>query len=406
MSLFRNVLHVVLGVLVGLMPHAYAQEVIGVYNAAEALAKNNGVERGGVVFTPSMRTSISFNDNIYATPTATSDKIITITPALDARSEWSKHGVYANAFVDVNEYTENDSESITNSGVGLGGHVDMYRGLTFFTNTSYKKLHEARNAVDDVNAQTPTAYTDKMLEASVLYKPQRIGVGIGYVVHERDYENTLAQNGSVVNNNQRDRTEKTFYINTPITLSPATTLTPKLAFKEVEYDTVSNQDSDGYSIDIGLDHQLSGKLHVGGEVGYTTRDYSAATLTDIDTLSFGLNAGWRFAPLTSLSVDWQRNVNDTVVSGASGYITSSLTTRIEHELRRYWVAGADVQFEHINFKGISRSDERTRVGADTRYYLTPKAYVNVGYSWFNSDSDIANDRYDSHIVTVSLGVKL
>lgn len=401
----KHVIVILCMLLLG-VPTVFSQEIIGVYNAADALSQEAVLERGGVVITPRLRTAIIFNDNIYATPTATSDKIINVTPTVDARSMWSKHGLYANAFADINEYTENDRESVTNSGVALGGHVDMYRGLTFFTNASYKKLHEARNAVDDVNAQMPTAYADKLFEASLLYQPQRIGVGVGYTVRELDYNNAIAQNGSVVNNNQRDRTESTFYINAPITLSPATTLTPKISVKDVAYDVASNQDSEGYSFELGINHELSGKLHIGGDIGYITRDYNAATLADIDTLSLGLNADWRVKPLTSLNIAWQRNVNDTVVSGASGYITNSITARMEHELRRYWVASADVQFEHINFKGISRADDRTILGLDTRYYITRKAYLNAGYSWFNSDSDVASDTYDSHIVTISLGVKL
>jgi hypothetical protein len=115
---------------------------------------------------------------------------------------------------------------------------------------------------------------------------------------------------------------------------------------------------------------------------------------------------WFPTPLTTLSINTGRTVQETPAVGASGYIQEQIGVSIDHQLRQNLLVSASYRAGTDDYNGVDREDERTRAMVSAQYSLNRNVKLTGSFEQTKLDSSGANrlDGYTNN--AFKLGVTL
>ncbi len=266
-----------------------------------------------------------YDDNIFATENdKTSDYATVFSPHVFLVSDWQKHALSLQAHVDKTWYKDHTNENSTDYWVSGEGRIDAASDLQFFGGASYGRFHEDRASPDDANGFEPTLYQELKLYGSAWKRvgPHRFRGGATW--ERTTFDDTLTSTGTI-NNADRNRNHVTEGVADFYQLNDTFTPFVELGLDQRQYDTSRDdagfdRDSHGYRTKVGTEFKVPGKVDGRVYVGYMRQNYEDAALPSISKPDFGGNFRWRFIPSTLLSGWVSRSIEETTLSGASGYV--------------------------------------------------------------------------------------
>lgn len=372
-----------------------------------------GVRAGAFTVFPEASVTGTFSDNIYATDTNTeSDFITTLAARVSAVSTWSRHSLNLRAGLAQQLYADNTDEDRLDWDAGANGRIDITRSTNISGGLSFAQLHEDRGAPNAPGgAAEPAEYTVFEGNVSLNHRFNRVTSRIGATYADYDYDDVPAVGGGApIDQDVRDREEFTQLLRLGYDVSPDTNVYIQGTLNQREYDqkppvVALNRDSDGYAVVAGADFRLTNLAQGGVYAGYQTQDYDDPTLPEIDGVAFGANVDWFVTPLTTVRFEAASAIEETIAAGASGFTDNSAGVRIDHELMRNVILGANASFANQNYEGIARDDDVTRAGLSVDYLLNRNLSLRVGYDFTDRDSSVAGLDYTRNRVglTVNAG---
>ncbi|MAU59416.1 MAG: hypothetical protein CMI62_01660 [Parvibaculum sp.] len=368
-----------------------------------------GVRAGAFTVFPEASISGTFDDNIYATDTNTeSDFITTLAAGVQAVSNWSRHSLNLNAGISQALYADNNDEDRLDWNVGGDGRLDITRDTSVSGGLSYAQLHEDRSAPNAIGlAAEPTEYTLLQADAALDHRFNRVTSRIGATYSDYDFDTVPLTGGGVLNQDFRDREEYTEFLQLGYDVSPDTNVYVRGTLNQREYDqkppvVALNRDSDGYAVVAGSDFRLTNLAQGGIFVGYQEQDYDDPTLAQIDGIAYGANVDWFVTPLTTIRFEAAATIEETIAAGASGYTDNSVGFRIDHELMRNVIIGANAGYSNQDFEGIPRDDDVVSAGLGVDYFLNRNFSLSLGYDYTDRDSTVAGLDYSRNEIGLTL----
>ncbi len=404
------------------MTSAHAEEVVATQDVTNVFDRARpdydalGVRFGSFVFKPTIATSEQYYDNIYATTNNTKEDFIThINPSLNLASDWSNHSLAFNATGDVSKYANNTAENYNDFSVGTKARIDVLRETSILLGAGYDKKHEDRGSAEanTVNSITPTEYSNTSANLGLYHGINRVSISLDNKFDQIDFDNGKTAAGVVLNNNGRNRDEYKSSAKVAYELTPGYSAFVRGTYLDKQYNnlTTLNRDSNGYDLDIGTDLDIGGKTKGEIFVGYYNREYTSATLPDTTGLSFGADVIWDVTALTSINANVTRSIEETTLSGASGYLSTQYKLNLEHELLRNVLIGTSYTYVTNQYNGalsgaVERNDDISIANAKVGYLLGRNIKVNTTYSYTNRDSNISSGDYSSNSIMVGLAFAL
>ena len=104
-----------------------------------------GIRAGAFMVYPSLQTSVTYDDNIYADENNTTDDVIvTVRPEVQIVSQWARHQVSLLAGMSRLWYLDTHSQDQTNYDIALGGRLDVTSATVVDAEVGWAQLHENR----------------------------------------------------------------------------------------------------------------------------------------------------------------------------------------------------------------------------------------------------------------------
>ena len=115
---------------------------------------------------------------------------------------------------------------------------------------------------------------------------------------------------------------------------------------------------------------------------------------DFDVAQFGKFSGAQIrgrveyfpTQLTTVTLNASRNVQDSGIPGAAGYLSSAAGLQIDHELMRNVILTARGDYEHAKYRGISRTDDRYNFSLGGSYLMNRNIGLSLTYNYLNQSS--------------------
>lgn len=394
---------------------ANAQQVTSVFERNRADYDAIGVQVGAFEVKPSLYVNEVFDSNIFLTETdEIDDAITTIKPGLSVASNWTRHALAFNAGGEFGIYDENDDENYSDFNVSLDGRLDVLRETYILLGVKHSKQHQERGSVDNNAGSTePTEYTITGGNIGVQRQVRRISFDLNNTFDVYDFDDDVTSAGANIDNDDRDRDEFASNLRVSYEITPGYNAFVDGTYVNNKYDQTASagRDSEGYDVAVGAAVDLGGKTKGEVFVGYLTREYDdSTTFADIDGVAFGAELLWNPTAITSVELGINRSVEETTVSGASGYLSTGYSAEVQHELLRNVLVGANVSYTTNEYEGAAsgseREDDLTAAGFDVKYLFNKNLSLDAGYGYSDRDSNLSGQDYDDNKFTVGFGISL
>ena len=360
-----------------------------------------GLHLGGFMVYPSVGLTAAYDDNIYALPSNVSiptglngprgDMIYTIAPQVNFKSTWSRDSLagYIRASEDL--YGQHANEDATQYGAGLNGEVDLGANTSISAGADYGHYVAPRSSATSGFSRKRVEFDFESVDAQIAHEFNRIRVSARYDHQNFDYQNAEAPNGSVI-------LETTFnhYVDTgtgkaEYAISPDTAMFIEAAFNQHSYtdSPVFDQNSHGYNVGGGANFDISHLIRGEIELGYLDQTYSA-NFGDVKGLATRTKIEWFPSELTTATLTVLRGVNDSLIIGSPGFLSTNATAQVDHELMRNVIVSGNVLTGEDQYQGISRTDSRWGAGVSANWLLNRHLGLTAGYAYTDVNSTGAN----------------
>jgi len=360
-----------------------------------------GLRLGGFLAYPSLRIEERYDDDIFADDSDESDFITTIRPSISVQSTWSRHGLGMQAFGRIRRNAIHQTEDSEEAGVGLTGRVDV-TDVDFLSGfVSYSREAQDRSDPDDAGQRKVSLFDRYVAQARYGHQFTRFALQVDARMQRLDYVYEF--------DDDRDRNEFRIGPRFSYAISPVLSTFIESSYVDRRYDVDVDQNgvdrnSQTYDALIGVAFELGTTMT--GEIA------AGAFHTEFDDPNFDGVTGptvegrlsWDVTDLTTVTGGLSREATVTTQPGTSGKVVSRASLRIDHELLRNVVLGAQVDFRNEDFQSDSRVDNRVDVQVGGSYLINRNVSLSLGYQHRNRMSNDDTAEFSENIIR--LGVDL
>ena len=325
--------------------------------------------------------------------------------SLTGQSDWNRHEVSFDAYVEGFANEEFSEQGFVNAGLGVGGVLDVTRGTEVFGGLSYDTLNESR-LLNNVNivATEPIAYDLARGEVGVRREVGRTRASVRLDVADYDYDDVeiitfpgfdpvtnapLAISSGTADQDFRDHTGLRLRGEVGVAVSPDTAVFVRAAVNRQEFDGRDalgfDRDSDGWRGEVGAEFDITRLVRGEVAVGYFEQEFEEGTFETVSGVAVDAALEWFPTELTTVSAIASRGARQSPFIAGGGIVASEITLRADHELRRDTLLYAFAGYAEDEWEDIDQTFERARAGVGGRYYFSPQLSVAADYLYTTQD---------------------
>ena len=374
----------------GTVPHGTLPIAAG--DPYEAL----GIKAGSFLILPAVELSAGYNTNPQSAPGGPGSLYFVVAPELHVRSDWSSNSLTADITGSYTDYPDNSFQPSLNVPY-VNAKVDGTLDVTRYTQI----LLEGRTIVSTDNPGSPNIQAGLATlpinttvggTLGVAEEFGRFDVSLKGTLDRSMYSNAQLTDGESANYDYRNFDQYAGILRVGYEIDPG--LKP---FVEVDEDTrihdlaVDNfgedRNSNGSSAKLGADLNLFGSLTGEIAVGYMERDYHDPTLPNISGMTLDGALLWQATALTTAKFAAQSSVTESTVQGVSGEFSRVFSLEVDHALRSWLIANAQVGYEYDEYVGLGRDDNHYFAATGLTYKLNRELQLRgeVRQDWLTSN---------------------
>jgi hypothetical protein len=372
-----------------------------------------GMRAGSFLLYPAVELSAGYNSNPENVPHGPSSSLFVVAPELQVQSDWSRHSLTANITGTFDEYGANLSPSLDlpyfNS--VIDGRIDVLRNTQILLENRF--LLSTNNPGSPNNqaglAKLPI-YTDVGGTLGLAQTFNRLQVTAKATFDRISYDNSVLTNGETVSNADQDYNQYGGTLRVGYELDPG--LKPFVEgggderVYDQEFDAAGLQrNSTGSSIKVGGDVNLFGSLTGEIAAGYLERVYKDPTLPNISGPTLDGSLIWQATALTTAKFTAASTVIESVLPGTSGEFSRAFTLEVDHAFLLWLIGTGQVGYEHDDYVGLDRQDNRYFVSAGLTYKLSRELQLKgtVREDWLTSN--VTGVAYDATMFLAGVRVQ-
>lgn len=370
-----------------------------------------GIELGEFLLLPQIEIEESYNSNIYAQKQgAKGDFITTVRPEMKLRSQTKQHAFNTLAYLDYKHFWTYSNDDVLDGEIFADGRYDINSTTNLNASVDFISRHEERGTSDDIEGDEPTP--TRSYAATLGGKTQQgkyifeASSGVTY----RDFDDVATSAGTMINNDDRDRTELLGSLRGAYEMFPGYAAVAKLTGNSRWYDSQRDdsglaRDSYGFRAEAGLGVDLTQLIRGDFLVGYLHQDYSDPSFADPSGLSFKAAFNWTPSRMTLVVPALERSVEETTLTSASAIVRSSATLLVRHELARNILLAGFAGVYYDEYEGTPYTSLTAETNFRVTYAFTPEVYLSGQVGYKKKDSDVPDSSYDQAVVGLRLGFR-
>ncbi len=378
-----------------------------------------GVRLGSFMLRPGAELAYENNNNIfYLDRVKVSDDIFHIRPWFNLNSDWSRHELNFNFYADIAKYNNFGNEDYEDWVASINGRFDVKRGSDFNYKASYMQLHEARTSPDGRRGIRPNKFSFSGFDVGYHHNFNRLTAALNYHVTDTNYDNNVRIDGSILDNQYRNRQRDALLLRVDYALS---TVRRNVFFSaegnNVNYDQKFDnagfeRSSDGYRLRGGVSWDENGIIQGDLYVEYIEQKYDDPRFKKINGFGIGAKLDWTPTKLTNVNLIFRNAPQETTQLNSSGYYSSLYSVRVQHEIRRNWLVNARASYTNNDY-GYNGTDpdaltrtKVTRAGAGVSYLFNRNMYITGGYIYEKQNANVSRFDYGTNRWFITLGAEL
>ncbi len=365
-----------------------------------------GIRAGSWMFNPLITGGVMFDSNVFAAPSGAQSDLAAIAQAtMRAHTLWGQHGLDLQVGVQSYAYLDHPGLDQTNANLKGTGWLDLQHDAQILTSFQVAHLNEGVGTLSSpTGAVKPTPYD--LFSADVTYRQEfnRLAVAFGSRIDSYSYGTTEAQNGSLINQDNRDGQIYRLHGRADYALSP------KLAvFTSAEGNTrdlrgtpANPLDSSGYRLLTGTNVELTHLITGEFAAGYASQRFADVTVGTIAGPAYRALVAWRPTRLLDVTFKAERVVTESSDTTSTGVRADAAQLGVDYEVRRNVVFSVVGAYELEKFFNQVRTDRVTTLGSQIKYVLSQYGYISLEHRFVRRDSDNPTLSFDKNQVIINV----
>ena len=360
-----------------------------------------GIDLGSFALSPSIKMSGLYDDNILGTQTdRKADAILRIQPEIVLQSTGERNVLGLDADATIDRYAHHGSEKIADYRVGA---TDVYRiahDMILRAAVRIEGDHQSRLS-QDIFAQTlkPIHYAKQSAAVAITRDMGRLRLSGDATVARYAYSDGRLADGSVYDQKPSDNLTYRLGMRLSYAQTPSLAWFVRALYNDRDFRTgnatTPERDSHGYQLLAGVDFEPVALMRGSIGIGYITQKYRLPFYTDFAGLGFSAKVQFFPTQLTTVTVEGDREVQDSGIPESGGYLSTNGSIRVDHEFLRQLILGASATYQHNKFNNLDRRDDRAGIGASSTYRMNRTASLELRYDRLDQTSHGA-DRYRAY----------
>jgi hypothetical protein len=365
-----------------------------------------GIRSGSWMFNPSVTTGALYDSNVFATTSnPQSDIAAMIQPNLRAHTLWERHGLDLQLGAQSYFYKDHPGLDQTSAGIKGNGWIDVRHDAQILTSFQVAHLFEGVGTLSSPGgAVKPTPYD--LFSGDVTYRQefQRLALAFGTRIDSYSYGSTQAQNGTPINEDNRDGQIYRVHGRADYTLSPKFGLFTAVEANRRELRGSPGQplSSDGYRVltgaDIELTHLLTGEF----AAGYVNQRFDDRMVGTAAGPTFRAMLTWHPTRLMDVNFKVERFITETAETTATPLRADAVQLGVDYELRRNVIFSVVGAYEFDKFLSLARNDRVASVGTQIKYMLSEFGFISLEHKYVRRDSDVPLSSFDKNQVMINV----
>jgi hypothetical protein len=381
-----------------------------------------GIRAGTFVLRPAIEVSGGYDSNPTRINRLPGSSLLTVTPELQVRSNWSRHALNADLRGSYTWYRQSyrdpaggelgtpENISRPNADARINGRLDVTR-LSHFDG-------EGRVIIYTDNPGSPNVQADLKRFPIVA----DLGSTLGYtqafnrleVTTKAAFDGILYQpstfiNGVTESNDDRNYNQYAGSLRVGYELKPG--LRPFVEggtdarIRELQYDDFGyERSSRALYGKVGSTFEFSRKIAGEVALGYTTRRYQDPRLPNLEGMTIDGSLIWTATALTTLTLTATTLTNEIVTPNVSGDISRDVIFRIDHAFRRWLIATGRLGYGFDDYIGSNQVNQRYLASFALLYKLNRDVQLKgeIRHDW--QRSNVPGNSWDS--TSILFGMRL
>jgi hypothetical protein len=368
--------------------------------------KARGIRAGDWMFDPSVTAGTLFDSNVYSAPSnPQSDLAARLGAAFDAHTLWDRHGLDLQLWAQSLLYAHHPGLNENDVSFRGTGHFDIDHATQLLGTFQAAYLHDQVGTLTSpTNAIEPTPYGFLSGDVTLRREFGRFTGSAGVRTDAYDYGQTLAQNGSIINQDARDGQIYTAYSRVDYALSDKTALFTAYEhnWRNLRGTPTESLSSYGDRVLAGIDVELTHLIKGEFAGGYQRQHFYSQQIGDISGPAWRAIVTWSPSRRMDVHFNYEQIVTEASDTSLTGIFAKAAIAGIDYELRPNVVLSTAAFYEKDDFKGEPRKDDVYGVDAQIKYLMNRVTSLSLHYRYTKRDSNIPADSFDKH--EIGLGV--
>jgi hypothetical protein len=342
-----------------------------------------GIAIGAFTLRPTVELEWGTTDNIFRTSSAEeSAETITVRPKFRLASNWSVHALEVYGGIAQTEAGGASTESRNEIEYGASGKLDIQRGSLIQATLRHFSGREQRGIIGSpIDTVRPIEYDETSGSIAGILELSRLRLAATVSALELDYDDVLLRNGTVLNQDDRDRNQSTLTLRSDFAVNPAFALFAQITWDERDYRSVAppfvSRDSKGTVALVGANFDISNLAR--GEIGfgYVNQDYDAPIYGTTDGLGYRAALEWFPRRNITVAASATQSVEDSAVSGFGGNLTSTWGLQADYEWQPNIILTWKTLQTDVDYRSSSRSDVSNSTSLSGVYLLNRRTALSA-----------------------------
>lgn len=352
-----------------------------------------------------------YTDNLFATRNYEVDDFLLVArPTLRITKSDGDSRLSLRGEGEIGRYADHKSENYDDWLIGADGRFRASSGIVLLGGVDFRWEHESRASPEEQNGSEPTKYQLLHAFGGAILGSGPLTLRPAVVIDRFDFKDVPAD-GSVINNDDRDRTHLELGARLSQRVSKGTQLFLQGTWVHREYrqpidDFGFRRDSTGGSLNLGVRKTFSPELNGEVFVGYLKQDYRDPLLKDVEAADFGATLDWTAPKGLGLTFRLDRSVEETTLPGSSSYLMTSGSVTLKASPHPAIETGISLSGSYYDYRGDPRAEFVRSADLWARHWLSRNLYAGIDYSLSQRTSNAAGFDYDENRLLFRLGAAL
>ena len=365
-----------------------------------------GLSVGALTYFPRLTVAPAYNDNVFATTRETTgDLVTTLRPELDVQGRLGRIDLTAFTRLQATLYAGQGQQDTLDAAGGAAARLELGSVGLVRAGLDVERTTEPRSSTNTPrDLRSPIQFDRLHLTGSAERSVTRLSVSGQIDFEHFSYDNGRTAAGATVFQGDRDRDVTRGEFRLGYAFTPATRLFGYASANVREYRLSPpavglNRDSQGFDSGVGARFDLSRLVFGEVSVGYFQQHYDDSRFAEVGGPSALGKATWLVTPLTTLSFNVERSVQDAQDVRARNFVTLNGSASIDHELLRNVLLNARLGVYRDTYEGIDRKDDHYLLQARATWLVNRRLGLSLRYSR-TSEASRGLDRIPDFVVDV------